>query len=492
MHLTRARHSAVRFVLAFTGLTGLTVLAVSGAFAVAQSAPRPTRLVVPPLVVRPTASGATVNVVADRDDAPLTLRYRSAAAAETAPWQAAGDPTRPAPDVCEWAIDGLKPGAHYRYRVIEADGAPETDRVVASGAFVTQRPAGEAFRCALLADPHILVRDFTPDELAAHPIPAAEAKRYGGVDRAVWTFKSWRAYGHGMLPRVAQLAVRRRPDFVVNLGDMVDLHGFGFNVPVLDERWARKGFLDYRRLLGPLGARAAHFAVIGNWDGERGFFTDEERERSRSQRFRYLPNPGATTYPEGGSPHQDYYAFTWGDATFVVLNVISYTKAKNLLNRRADPGRPDAFTLGAAQRSWLERTLAAAKTRWRFVCIHHAVGGRGGDRKNSAYGRGGGRAAGVGEQAKIHALMVKHRVNAFFYGHDHVFTDMVVDGIHYTLPGSCGAPWKFSDRETGYEHYWPDSGFAMLDVAPEQVVVTFITADNALLHRYRIPARTPR
>jgi len=33
-------------------------------------------------------------------------------------------------------------------------------------------------------------------------------------------------------------------------------------------------------------------------------------------------------------------------------------------------------------------------------------------------------------------------VQIFFYAHDHVFTDMVVDGIHYTLPGSAGAPWK--------------------------------------------------
>ena len=40
---------------------------------------------------------------------------------------------------------------------------------------------------------------------------------------------------------------------------------------------------------------------------------------------------------------------------------------------------------------------------------------------------------------------MRHGVQIFFYAHDHVFTDMVVDGIHYTLPGSAGAPWKFTD-----------------------------------------------
>ena len=64
--------------------------------------------------------------------------------------------------------------------------------------------------------------------------------------------------------------------------------------------------------------------------------------------------------------------------------------------------------------------------------------------------------------------MLRHGVQVFFYAHDHVFADMVVDGIHYTLPGSAGAPWKFNELETGYDQYWPDSGHARVEVTPEQ------------------------
>ena len=92
------------------------------------------------------------------------------------------------------------------------------------------------------------------------------------------------------------------------------------------------------------------------------------------------------------------------------------------------------------------------------------MGGNAGDAENSAYGRGGGRAAHVGEQAWVHDLCVATGVQVFFYGHDHVFTDMVVDGMHYALPGTTSAPWRFTKKETGYDTSFPDSGYARVRV----------------------------
>jgi hypothetical protein len=143
--------------------------------------------------------------------------------------------------------------------------------------------------------------------------------------------------------------------------------------------------------------------------------------------------------------------------------------------------------LGAEQLGWLERTLATTSAKWRFLLIHHAVGGRAGNPRNSSYGRGGGRAAQVGEQARLHALMKQHGVQVMFYGHDHVFCDMVVDGIHYTLPGSAGAPWKFTAAETGYERFWPDSGHARVRVTTERVDVELVSVEQRVLHRYSLP-----
>ena len=149
--------------------------------------------------------------------------------------------------------------------------------------------------------------------------------------------------------------------------------------------------------MGDTLGNAAHFPVIGNWDGESGCNSDAEIQRSISQRLLYAPGPLAKTYPEGGSANGDYYAFTWGDALFVVLNVMTYTPTCHLLN--LNPGLPDDWTLGAAQLAWLEDTLSHSTAKWKFTFIHHTVGGNAGNDVDTAYGRGGGRAAYVGEQS---------------------------------------------------------------------------------------------
>jgi len=266
---------------------------------------------------------------------------------------------------------------------------------------------------------------------------------------------------------------------------MLDYHLFGFNAPPPDSSWARLAYLDYRRMYGDTLGHVAHFTAIGNWDGESGCNTATEIDRSLSQRLLYAPGPTPDTYPAGGSANQDYYAFTWGDALFIVLNVMTYTPTCHLL--AADPGLPDDWTLGAAQLAWLKTTLADATSKWRFMFIHHTVGGAAADSDDSAYGRGGGQAAHVGEQAMIHALMLQYGVQIFFYAHDHVFTDIVVDGIHYTLPGSAGAPWKFDASLTGYTQYWPDSGYGRVTVSPSSVQVDFVAMGGQVLSSYTLP-----
>jgi hypothetical protein len=82
-------------------------------------------------------------------------------------------------------------------------------------------------------------------------------------------------------------------------------------------------------------------------------------------------------------------------------------------------------------------------------------------------------------------------VQVFFYAHDHVFTDMVVDGIHYLLPGSAGAPWKFDSSQTGYTHYWPDSGYARVSVAPDSAEIDLVSSDGNVLEGLILPEAAP-
>lgn len=371
-------------------------------------------------------------------------------------WQPVPGRTVVAADAVEWKVTGLRAGVEYEY-VIRRNG-----ETLFFGRAVTQRQAGESYRFAIMTDSHTSPRDVpNPDD------PHAEIETINFKEET--------------LAAVATNIGNANPDFIVNLGDMIDYHDYGFNIPTPSANHTRIAYLNHRRLYQETLGNAAHFPVIGNWEGENGDFTREQIDTAREQRFIYVPGPEPDTYPEGGSPFEDYYAFTWGDALFVVLNVMTYTPTTHLLD---GVGAADDWTLGEEQLSWLKKTLEEADSKWRFVMIHHTVGGLAGNLANSIYGRGGGLAAYVGEQALVHQLMLDHGVQVFFFGHDHVFTDMVVDGIHYTLPGSSGAPWKFGENETGYSVYWNDSGHALVEVSPESVRVEFVNLEDEVFYSY--------
>jgi 3',5'-cyclic AMP phosphodiesterase CpdA len=417
-----------------------------------------------PFLFAPTTQGTSIDVVVGNHDAAYVQTRPDGDGAEaTFVGEPVGD------GVVRCAVHGLQAGTHYRYRVVS--GTTE----LAAGRFVTARPPGRAFVFDAITDSHVFVRDFSERELARFPLDDDELAEYAAQ----------KAHAERVLPRVAANVAADAPDFLVHLGDVIDLHGLGnFNDPPPDASFIRRGYLDYRRLLGALPASVPHYLALGNWDGENGDYGAAEIEASRSQRRLWLPNPGPRTYPEGGGPNDDYFAWTWGDALFVVLNVMTYTLAPHRL--WSDPGFPDDWTLGDAQLQWLEATLGASSARWKFVFVHHAVGGAGPDEVNAAYGRGGGLAAHVGEQARVHAMMLEHGVQIFFYGHDHVFTDMVVDGIHYTACGRAGTNWIFGTNTLGYDRVWPDSGHVRVHVAPTQVRVELVNLDREVLHAFTL------
>lgn len=435
-------------------------------------------LLVAPLIFAPTKDRFEVNAVVANGD-PKNLRLFVKRPPDKR-WSEVETVRYPAVDIVEWSVTDLSPGTEYPYAIVtDVDALQVLEKVINgsnpldikklnstkhpgllfAGRAVTQREQGESFRFALIADTHL-----RPHKV----IPGLE----------IW------AVEEETLLSVVQDIKPNLPDFIVHLGDVLDFHDYGFNDPPPSGEVTRLGYLNYRRLLADIIGNTAHFMVVGNWDGENGDYDQYEIDRSREQRLLCVPGPKPDTYPQGGSPNEDYYAFTWGDALFIVLNVMTYTPTSHLLS--SYPGLVDDWTLGEEQMVWFERTLANATAKWRFVFIHHTVGGAAGDFENSAYGRGGGQAANVGEQAKVHALMVEHGVQIFFYGHDHVFTDMVVDKIHYTLPGSAGATWKFVTGETGYTEYWPESGHGLVTVTPENVIVEFIAEGGEVIYRYTI------
>lgn len=337
-------------------------------------------------------------------------------------------------------IDGLKEATRYHFEVRDQEDRPLFN---GQGTFVTQRSGSAPFRFVAMTDAHV------------NPL---------NPERNI------------VLRTCADVADRLNPDFVFHMGDNIQTVASSHGGPATQEEHPSIFYLYWRQVLGKLQGDAANFVVNGNWEGENGWHPEQNRQWARNARMLFAPAPGSDTYPQGGSRNEDYYAFEWGNALFVVLNATGYNSINH--EHTLGAGRGDDWTLGREQLAWLEKTLKESRAPWKFLFIHHAVGGNAGDDVNTRYGRGGGRAAHVGEQAKIHEMMKRYGVQVFFYAHDHVFTDMEVDGIHYICNGSVGAPWKFSTEETGYEFYIPDSGFTVVDVNGDSATIRYVRPDE--------------
>lgn len=410
-----------------------------------------------PHLSSPTENSIRISALNNRQPAEFAVEWRKDGIGE---WERRLPELKAsAYQVLDWVARDLLSATRYEYRVLLKHGSEEKFLPAATGSFRTQRKGPSSYTALLMTDPH--TGSFPP---GSGPVLT--------------------------LDKVVQNAARTNPEFVLELGDNVAWPG-SREYPQKDAAGASNAYARYRRQIGPLSMNSPFYTIIGNWGGESGKFPQESIDTVAAVRRALLPNPNHLTYPQGGSDREDYYAFSWGDVLYVMLNIQTYSKPSRpdqFPTLMADVNRIEEWTLGEKQMAWFEATLKKATERFRFVCMHHPAGGNAGDDLNTLYGRGGARACHTGEQVKIQSLMKKHKVQIFFYGHDHVFVDDVVDGIHYTLPGSCGAPWKFTKQETGYERSWPDSGHAQLDVTPEQATVTFFNLENKILHRFSVPS----
>ena len=356
-------------------------------------------------------------------------------------------------------LSGLDSGRRHEYRV-EAVAGDRNDTY--PGSVVNGRPAGETFRFALLTDVHL------PAFVMEHWLDGQ-----GGPMAALMKFGRARSQVASVFRRVLESIHELRPDFVISLGDLLHLAADSPN-PRFPAPDFEKAYTDVRSLMSAVTTCSAFFTVLGNWEAESGWIDEPVRSQARKARIDALPQPG------GG---RSYYSWTWGDALFVVLDVTGFTTEAPRLDGPSD----HPWTLGQEQLAWLEHTLEQAPQPVKLLLMHHAVAGKGGDDRSTIYARGGGRAARVGEQARIHELAVRHGAQAIFLGHDHVFVDLEVDGVHYTIPGSAGAPWKFTSEATGYEIFDRRSGFATVEVAPEGLRVEWRDVDGRVFGGYEVP-----
>lgn len=224
-------------------------------------------------------------------------------------------------------------------------------------------------------------------------------------------------------------AHRARPDFHIDLGDT-----FMIDQRRADYRDSLKQYIAQRYYFGLIGTDAFVFLVSGNHDGE-GRSRGEMGAWAREQRRRYYPTP-----TDSRDDRSNFYAWEWGDALLVALDPYWMTP------RRGARGDHWTRTLGLAQYRWLKETLEASTARFKFVFIHHLVGGmnqaaRGGIGAAPLYEWGGHDPDGTfrfeerrpGWSKPIHQLLSDTGVSIVFHGHDHFYAKEDLDGVVYQL-----------------------------------------------------------
>jgi hypothetical protein len=426
----------------------------------------------PELLARPTDTSVTVNVVPGQNG-EVYFEYGTTSGTYTEQTSTAALTANTPTQV---VIGELTPNTKYYYRMVSR----ETGGAWAYGAehsFYTQRPPGSTFTFTITADSH--------------------------VDIMLGNANTWQQTLNNVLAD--------HPDFHLDLGDTFAMD----NVAVGDVAGAESAYLFQRPFFGIISHSAPIFVMPGNHEQEEGWHLQGALANSlpvigTNARKKFFPNPVPDSFYSGNMDpypyligdhlHEDYYAWTWGDALFVVIDPFWYTTTKPYIGNTGG-GETDAtgsgdrwdWTLGLEQFNWFKETLENSNAKYKFVFAHHMVGGSddyvrgganpahicewGGYNENGTTWGWDSRRPGWGEDP-IHQFMVDYHVSAFFHGHDHQYAYEERDGIVYQcLPASGFSGNGFSIYSTGSGYTiqaLPSPGHLRVTVTPTQATVDYV------------------
>lgn len=414
---------------------------------------------------RPTDISITVNIVPavameiSYEYGTQPGVYTARTATQTA---VAGEPT-------ETLIGGLLPNTRYYFRL------RYNETIGPECSFVTQRFSGSTFTFAIQGDSH----------------PERVNKQF---DADLYT-------------RTLLSAASAEPDFFIAIGD-------DFSVDALKEvnaETVRAQYINQRQWLNLVGAPVFlangnhEQAALANLDGT----PDNVAVWAQTARNAYYPQPVPDGFYTGNQAPveyigllRNYYAFTWGDALFVVID--PYWHSLQTVDNQFGVDREEKshrdlwnVTLGEAQYQWFKQTLETSTAQYKFVFAHHVNGtGRGGI--ELAYTYEWGNAAGYavhrpGWDKTIHQLMVENGVTIFFQGHDHIFARQELDGVIYqTLPEPAHPGYTYENADA-FESgdIFPNSGHLRVTVSPDGVTVAYIRSyldqPDEMAFSYTIP-----
>ena len=300
------------------------------------------------------------------------------------------------------------------------------------------------------------------------------------------------------IPSIYNLCLKNqakdKPDFMLSLGD---IFGDDHNPNTITASDLDELHKYYRPYLGSICHSIPFYVCLGNHEGENDFYKLKTPPNNLSinatlARKYYYPNPFPNNFysgntevePYGVGLPENYYAWNWGDALFVVLDVY-----RDQCDTSAKPKNWE-WSLGLPQYNWLKNTLENSQAKYKFVFAHHIRGqGRGGITNAKLFEWGGYEANGTSYTfatnrpnfAKpIHQLFKDNGVNIFFQGHDHVFAHEVLDGITYqAVPMPSDSTYqigKLANANAYTSDTLDGTGHIRVSVSAQEVKVDYVRA----------------
>lgn len=476
------------------------------------------------LVGRPTDEGAAISLMSFSETV-VYLEYGR----ESGQYDSRTDARNLGVDELSlFEISDLQSDAEYFYRVRFNVNNSAAFLAGTEYSFKTQPPVGSSFNFAIQADPHLGARTRFQKWCGQRCLrEAADDKVY-----AV-TATNMRAYD---------------PDFVIDLGDtfmtaqnhqngLFAIQGREGGAPITEQE-VISDVRYLRELFTQVGSSIPIMLVQGNHEAEDSVRLDGTPNNmavwSVNNRKKYFPSPtdngfysGSTTEYEFIGRQDGYYAWEWGNALFVALDPFWAAGPSDVWSR----------TLGPEQYDWLKSTLEASDAAFKFVFLHHLVGGldnpygksRGGA-LYADYFEWGGRTpfdyekwspenirlveALPGHDASnpwplrrvdsstesydfdqyrpgwgvpIQQMLLDNNVQIVFHGHDHIYVKEVHDNgiVYQEVPQPSRAAAEFNGDElmlmVGQEGYDTENGivldsagFLNVSVSPDQVTVEYV------------------
>lgn len=206
---------------------------------------------------------------------------------------------------------------------------------------------------------------------------------------------------------------------------------------------------DWKRVMGPLVNKT--YEVMGNHDKSEGNKADTIWQKT----FGNLPSNG----PSGFS--KSVYSFDFENTHFVVLN----------------SEKPEENIIDNNQRNWLEQDLNSHKKEHTFVFFHEPafqtsiVSKHGLDAKPS-------------ERDALWAILAKHRVDAVFNGHDHIYTRSSYEGVYQIVIGNTDSD-NLDIAQPGLSEYsYSGKSYIIVSVNGQKINVSLYSVDGNLINSF--------